>query len=46
MKNENGETEDWSERVLIPAMFAMIKSQKNQIDELKRELEIIRKRSK
>lgn len=46
VKNENGETEDWSERVLIPAMFAMIKSQKNQIDELKRELEIIRKRSK
>lgn len=46
VKNEEGLTDDWSERILIPAMFAMIKSQKTQIDELKRELEIIRKRSK
>lgn len=43
---QDGKVEDWNERIVIPAMFAMIKSQKNQIDELKRELEIIRKRSK
>lgn len=43
---QDGNVEDWNERIIIPAMFAMIKSQKTQIDELKRELEIIRKRSK
>ena len=43
VKNEKGETEDWSERVLIPAMFAMIKSQKKQIDIMEREIEELKK---
>lgn len=42
VKNEKGETEDWSERVLIPAMFAMIKSQKTEIELLKSELKEIK----
>lgn len=43
VKNEEGLTNDWSERILIPAMFAMIKSQKEQIDTMKREIEEIKK---
>lgn len=43
VKNEEGLTDDWSERILIPAMFAMIKSQKEQIDTMKREIEEIKK---
>lgn len=43
VKNEKGGTEDWSERVLIPAMFAMIKSQKKQIDIMEREIEELKK---
>ena len=39
VKNEEGLTDDWSERILIPAMFAMIKSQKEQIDTIKKEIE-------
>lgn len=42
VKNEEGLTDDWSERVLIPAMFAMIKSQKQQIDELRQEINEIK----
>lgn len=42
VKNEEGLTDDWSERILIPAMFAMIKSQKEQIDTMKREIEEIK----
>ena len=29
----NGKTENWNERIMIPAMFAMIKSQKSKIDQ-------------
>lgn len=43
VKNEEGLTDDWSERILIPAMFAMIKSQKEQIDAIKKEIEEIKK---
>lgn len=31
-RHQNGLVEDWNERIMIPAMFAMIKSQKEQID--------------
>lgn len=37
--NENGEPENWNVRILIPAMFQMIKSQKEQIDTLMRRVE-------
>lgn len=30
--NTDGLVEDWNERIMIPAMFAMIKSQKEQLD--------------
>lgn len=43
VKNEEGLTDDWSERILIPAMFAMIKSQKEQMDAMKKEIEEIKK---
>lgn len=43
VKNEEGLTDDWSERILIPAMFAMIKSQKEQIDATKKEIEEIKR---
>lgn len=43
VKNEEGLTDDWSERILIPAMFAMIKSQKKQIDIMKSEIEELKK---
>lgn len=35
----DGKTEDWNFRIMIPAMFEMIRSQKRQIDELKTEVE-------
>ena len=31
-RHANGQVEDWNERIMIPAMFAMIKSQKEQLD--------------
>lgn len=31
-RHQNGLVEDWNERIMIPAMFAMIKSQKEQLD--------------
>lgn len=34
-RHQNGLVEDWSERIMIPAMFAMIKSQKKQLDRQK-----------
>lgn len=43
VKNEEGLTDDWSERILIPAMFAMIKSQKEQIDAMKKDIEEIKR---
>ena len=30
--NTDGLPENWNERIMIPAMFAMIKSQKEQLD--------------
>lgn len=33
---QNGLVEDWNERIMIPAMFAMIKSQKKQLDRQER----------
>lgn len=35
---KDGKIEDWNYRVMIPAMFAMLKQQKSEIDSLKREL--------
>lgn len=40
--HRNGKIEDWNERIMIPAMFAMIKSQKSEIDLLKQELNEIK----
>lgn len=40
--NTDGLPEDWNERIMIPAMFAMIKSQKSEIDLLKQELNEIK----
>lgn len=40
--HRNGNIEDWNYRVMIPAMFAMIKSQKSEIDLLKQELNEIK----
>ena len=34
-RHENGLVEDWNARVMIPAMFAMIKQQHEEINELK-----------
>jgi hypothetical protein len=34
-RHQNGLVEDWNERIMIPAMFAMIKSQKKQLDRQK-----------
>lgn len=36
--NKDGKIEDWNYRVMIPAMFAMLKQQKSEIDSLKQEL--------
>lgn len=41
-RHQNGQVEDWNERIMIPAMFAMIKSQKSEIDLLKQELNKIK----
>lgn len=38
----DGKAENWNERIMIPAMFAMIKSQKSEIDLLKQELNEIK----
>lgn len=39
----NGQIEDWNYRMMIPAMFAMIKSQKFEIDNLKEDIKELRK---
>ena len=31
-RHTDGQVEDWNERIMIPAMFAMLKSQKEQLD--------------
>lgn len=41
-RHQNGLVEDWNERIMIPAMFAMIKSQKSEINLLKQELNEIK----
>ena len=38
LHNQEGLVEDWNYRVIIPAMFAMIKSQKEEIDKLKKQV--------
>lgn len=38
----DGKIEDWNYRVMIPAMFAMLKQQKSEIDSLKQELKEIK----
>lgn len=40
--NKDGEIEDWNYRVMIPAMFAMLKQQKSEINSLKQELKEIK----
>lgn len=40
--HDNGQVEDWNYRVMIPAMFAMLKQQKTEIDSLKQELDEIK----
>ncbi len=40
--HDNGQVEDWNYRVMIPAMFAMLKQQKAEIDSLKQELDEIK----
>ena len=37
--NEKGQPENWNYRILIPAMFQMIKSQKEEIDGMRKRLE-------
>ena len=41
---ESGEVEDWNYRIMIPAMFQMIKSQKETIDNQKKEIESLSER--
>ena len=38
----DGLAENWNERIMVPAMFAMLKSQKAEIDMLKQELDGIK----
>lgn len=40
-RHADGQVEDWNERIMIPAMFAMIKQQKVEIDMLNKKLEEI-----
>lgn len=37
--NEDGSAENWNERIIIPAMFQMIKSQKSQIDQMQKQID-------
>lgn len=39
----NGQVEDWNYRMMIPAMFAMLKQQKSEIDNLKEDIKELRK---
>ena len=39
---KDGKIEDWNYRVMIPAMFAMMKQQKSEIDSLKQKLDKIK----
>lgn len=42
----DGKPENWNERIMIPAMFAMIKQQKSEIDNLKEDIKELRKNIK
>ena len=44
--NEEGLVENWNHRVMIPAMFQMIKSQKETIDNQQAEIESLTERLK
>lgn len=39
----DGKPENWNERIMIPAMFAMLKQQKSEIDNLKEDIKELRK---
>lgn len=39
----DGKPENWNERIMVPAMFAMIKQQKSEIDNLKENIKELRK---
>lgn len=39
----DGKPENWNERIMIPAMFAMLKQQKSEIDDLKDDIKELRK---
>lgn len=39
----DGKPENWNERIMIPAMFAMLKQQKSEIDNLKDDIKELRK---
>lgn len=41
--HEDGQVEDWNYRIMIPAMFAMLKQQKSEIDNLKEDIKELRK---
>ena len=41
--HEHGQVEDWNYRMMIPAMFAMLKQQKSEIDNLKENIKELRK---
>ena len=41
--HEHGQVEDWNYRMMIPAMFAMLKQQKSEIDNLKEDIKELRK---
>ena len=38
----DGKPENWNERIMIPAMFAMIKQQKEEIESLKQAVKEMR----
>ena len=39
----DGKPENWNERIMVPTMFAMIKQQKSEIDNLKEDIKELRK---
>nr|DAG64479.1 MAG TPA: Receptor recognition protein, Long tail, Helical sandwich, Tail fiber [Caudoviricetes sp.] len=39
----DGKPENWNERIMVPAMFAMIKQQKSEIDNLKEDVKELKK---
>lgn len=44
--HEHGQVEDWNYRMMIPAMFAMLKEQKSEIDNLKEDIKELKKNIK